>query len=268
MPDVYASITDVDPAVVERVGEAMEISAADPQHRAMVAAYLDDLAAPAGARVLEIGCGTGAIARELAAREEIAEVVGIDPSPILLETARRLAAGTASLSFAEGDGRALPFAAPEFDAVVIHRVLSHVPGPEAVVAEAARVLRPGGRLVVFDGDYATITLATADVDPLQVCVDAFAPAYITDPWVVRRLASLLRDAGFAVDEQRSHGYVQTAGADYMVSIADRGADALLGEGRIGPGLAQALKDEARRRKADGTFFGQISYGSLTATKPS
>jgi arsenite methyltransferase len=50
---------------------------------------------------------------------------------------------------------------------------------------------------VFDGDYATITLATGDVDPLQSCVAAFTPAFITDPWAVRRLPAMVHQAGFA-----------------------------------------------------------------------
>jgi SAM-dependent methyltransferase len=267
VPDVYATITEADAAVVTQVGDAMEVSAADPQHLAMVGTYLDDLRVTPGGRVLEIGCGTGAIARQLAARPEVAEVVGVDPSPLLIERARELGANIDGLTFAVGDGRALPFAGPEFDAAVLHRVLSHVPGPETALAEAFRVLRPGGRLAVFDGDYATITLATGERDPLQLCVGAFAEAYIHDRWIVRRLSRLVADAGFDADGVRSHGYLQVADPDYMLGIADRGADALAAEGRIGPQLTEALKAEARRRVADGEFFGQIAYGSLTATRP-
>jgi ubiquinone/menaquinone biosynthesis C-methylase UbiE len=196
LPDVYAAITEADPAALARVGEAMEVSAADPQLQAMLAAYLDDLDLPGGARVVEVGCGTGAIARVLAARPGVAEVVGVDPSPVLLEQARRLAGGAARLALRAGDGRELPLADGSFHAVVLHRVLSHVPGPERVLAEAFRVLVHGGRLAVFDGDYATITLADGEADPLQACVAAFVPAYTTDPWVVRRLGRLVRDAGF------------------------------------------------------------------------
>jgi arsenite methyltransferase len=194
MPDVYAVITEVDEAVVDQVADAIEVSAADPQHREMVADYLTDLALGDDARVLEIGCGTGAIARTLAGWPGVGAVLGVDPSPLLLAKARELSAGIANLSFAAGDGRHLSLAAGSFDAVVVHRVLSHVPGPEQVLAETFRVLRAGGRLAVFDGDYATITLATGDPDPLQTCVDAFRPPYITDPWVVRRLAALVHEA--------------------------------------------------------------------------
>jgi SAM-dependent methyltransferase len=172
------------------------------------------------------------------------------------------------LAFAEGDGRALDLDDETFDAVVLHRVLSHVPEPERVLSEAARVLRPGGGLAVFDGDYATITLAVAAVDPLQACVDAFRPAYITDAWVVRRLPALLAACGLEGGRMRSHGLIQIDDPDYLLTIADRGADALLADGTIGPALAGALKAEARRRVEQRAFFGHVAYASITAVKPS
>jgi SAM-dependent methyltransferase len=233
----------------------------------MVDAYLADLGPTGGARVLEIGCGTGAISRMLAGLPGVAEVLGVDPSPGLLDRARELAAGNAKLVFEEGDGRRLPLPDAGFDAVVLHRVLSHVPGPEGVLAEAFRVLRPGGGLAVFDGDYATITLATGEGDPLQTCVDAFGSAYINDRWVVRRLPALVHDAGFTHGRMRSHGFVQAAEPDYMLGITDRGADALVAAGRVGRELAEALKAEARRRVAERAFFGHVAYASLVARKP-
>ena len=52
----------------------------------------------------------------------------------------------------------------------------------------------------------------------------------------------------------------------MLTIADRGADVLAADGRISAELAQALKNEARRRVKSGCFFGSIAYGSLVALK--
>ena len=267
MPDIYATITEADAATAEQLAGAMELRAADPQQRAFLQAYLAELDLPAGARVLEIGCGTGAIARGLAALPVVGEVVGSDPSPLLLAKARELAAGIGNLSFREDDGRELSLPDVSFDAVVLHTVLSHVPQPERVLGEAFRVLRPGGRLAVFDGDYATITFASGGFDPLECCADAFRSAYINDVWLVRRLPPLVTGAGFTDTDLRGHSYIQTADVDYMLSVATRGADAIAGAGRIGPELAEALKAEARRRVAAGSFFGHIAYASLIARKP-
>jgi hypothetical protein len=66
---------------------------------------------------------------------------------------------------------------------------------------------------------------------------------------------------------RSHGFVQLGEPDYMLSIVDRGAEALAADGTIGAPLADALKREARRRVAAKEFFGHVAYLSLTARKP-
>jgi ubiquinone/menaquinone biosynthesis C-methylase UbiE len=267
MPDVYSIITEVGSDVIDLVGDAMELRAADPQQQAMLAAYLGEVRFPDSARVLEVGCGTGAIARALAARSGIGEVVGVDPSPGLLARARDMSSGFGNLSFREADGRHLPLPDADVDVVVAHTVLSHVPAPEGIITEAYRVLRPGGTLAAFDGDYSTISVALEANDPLQTCVQAVTPAFINDPWVMRRMAGVLRAAGFTDLRVRSHGYVQINEPLYMISLVDRGADVLASGGIIGTDLAAALKAEARRRVEAGRFYGQISYTSLVAGKP-
>jgi ubiquinone/menaquinone biosynthesis C-methylase UbiE len=266
VPDIYARINEVAPSAVAAVAQAMEVSAADPQPRAMVDAYVSELDVPEGAQVLEIGCGTGAISRMLASHPRAGRVLGVDPSPLLIARARELSRGVSKLDFQEGAGQELALPDGSFDVVVLHRVLSHVPRPSDVLAQAFRVVRSGGALAAFDGDYATITLATFENDPLQACVAAFAPAYVTDPWIVRRLAGLAHEAGFSECRLRSFGYVQIERADYMVSIADRGADALVAARRIGQPLADAFKAEARRRVEARSFFGHIAYACLIARK--
>jgi ubiquinone/menaquinone biosynthesis C-methylase UbiE len=150
----------------------LELRAADTQQQAMLQVYLSDVEFPRGARVLEVGCGTGAVTRALARWPGVTEVVGIDPSPIFLAKARELGRGLTNVSFEEADGRSLPFEDRTFDIVVYHTALCHVPGPERALAEGFRVLRPGGWLAIFDGDYATTTVAAGDSDPLQACADA------------------------------------------------------------------------------------------------
>jgi ubiquinone/menaquinone biosynthesis C-methylase UbiE len=98
---------------------------------------------PGGASVLEVGCGTGPVVRALAERPGVGEVIGLDPSAILLEHARARS-DHPSLSFVQGDARALPFADNSFDLVVLHTVLCHVPEPDRALREAHRVTAPGG----------------------------------------------------------------------------------------------------------------------------
>lgn len=100
--------------------------------------------------VLDIGTGTGRILELLAGRTERA--VGIDQSRDMLSVARANLerAGMRNCTARLGDMYALPWPAASFDAVTVHQVLHFAEEPSYVIAEAARVLRPGGRLVVVD----------------------------------------------------------------------------------------------------------------------
>jgi ubiquinone/menaquinone biosynthesis C-methylase UbiE len=266
MPDVYANITSTQPAVVEDLAHVLELRAADPQQRRMREAYFSEIAFPENARALDVGCGTGAVTRALADWPGVGEVVGVDPSSTFLERARELSSGRTGVTFAEGDARELPFEADSFDLSLFHTTLCHVPGPERALAEAFRVLRPGGWLAVFDGDYATTTVATGDFDPLQTCVEAFIQSAVHDRWLARRLPALARSSGFEVVSYRSHGYVQNAGPGYMTTIVGRGIDALTKAGRIGGDVATSLRGEMKRRDDAGEFFGHIAYVSMLARK--
>ena len=267
MPDPYANITEADPDVLNVLVDALELRAAEDQQREMREAYLSRVKFPESAHVLDVGCGTGAVSRVLASWPSVGEVTAVDPSPIFLAKARELATEISNLSFQEGDARSLPFDDGSFDVAVFHTCLCHIPGPEQALEEAFRVLRSRGHLAIFDGDYATTTLATGDSDPLQACADAAMAALVHDRWLARRLPSLVQAAGFKVNRFDSHGYVQTSDPGYMLTIADRGADALVAMGRFTAEMAEALKNEARRRAENGEFYGFIAYVSLIAQKP-
>ncbi|MGH9409487.1 MAG: ArsR/SmtB family transcription factor [Vicinamibacterales bacterium] len=96
----------------------------------------------------DLGCGTGETTAALA--PHVARVVAVDRSGEMLQTARRRLRGLANADIRRGELEALPIDAAELDAAVMMLVLHHVPDPAAVLAECARTLKPGGRLVVCD----------------------------------------------------------------------------------------------------------------------
>jgi ubiquinone/menaquinone biosynthesis C-methylase UbiE len=266
MADVWASVGELDQPTQERLADVLERRGADAQQQAMRRAFLAEVPFPQDAQVLEVGCGTGVLTRRLAQWPGVRSVVGVDPAQSLLAQARKAAAGLPNVSFREADGRSLPFEDRAFDTVVFDSTLSHVPGPERALAEAFRVLRPGGHVAAFDGDYATTTVALGDHDPLQACVDAMMANSVTDRRVMRRLTTLVLGCGLQMVSFRSFGFAETSDEGYMLTVVDRGADLLASLGQIAGETAAALKAEARRRLRAGKFFGHIAYVGLVARR--
>lgn len=120
---------------------------ADPEYEREILPLVQDEVGPAARRVLDVGTGEGQVARALqAAGPPARQVVGVDPSAAQLGFAAEAAGGPV---FVRGAGEALPFADGCFDAVVCCLVIEHAEDPDAVLCEMARVLAPGGRLVLL-----------------------------------------------------------------------------------------------------------------------
>lgn len=146
-------------------------------------------------RVLDLGCGTGHTALAFAPR--VREVVGLDLTPAMLVEAEALAVRreVRNARFERGDAMALPFPDASFDVVTCRQCAHHFERPDAALREAARVLRPGGRLIAVD--------SVAPDDPAQ---DTFLnaiellrdPSHVRDHGVGAWLA-MLAAAGFAAE---------------------------------------------------------------------
>lgn len=103
---------------------------------------------PPGQVVADLGCGTGAAVAALASAVE--RVIGVDREPAMLEVARQRTLGFENVSLREGDLSALPIEDGAVNAAMCMLVLHHIDDASAVIAESARVLCDGGRLVLLD----------------------------------------------------------------------------------------------------------------------
>jgi len=140
-----------------------------------------------GMRLLDLGCGPATITVGLAKRVAPAETVGIDRAP---------QAPDDSVTLVTGDVQELPFPDASFDAIYASALLQHVPEPLVVLREARRVARPGAVIGVVDADWGgQIMFPTSEVleRSLQSALDHRRGS---SPFVGRRLAALLGEAGF------------------------------------------------------------------------
>lgn len=165
-----------------------------PEIRSAKGLVLDALGLRAGAAVLDVGCGTGDDARELArVVGPEGHVVGVDVSETMIAEARRRLQGTPRLhvEFRVTDAQALPFPDDTFDACRTERVLAHVPDPRAALAEMARVTRPQGRVCALDVDLQS----AGREDPVTNAVLESMLYEVRNPAVGAELARLFEEVG-------------------------------------------------------------------------
>jgi SAM-dependent methyltransferase len=153
-----------------------------------------------GEDVIDIGSGPGLLACDMAAVVGArGSIVGIEPS----ESMRNLAArrepdeGSAPISFRDGDAGALPADDESFDAAVSTQVYEYVEDVAGALAEAHRVLRPGGRILVLDTDWDSIVWHSSDDERMRRVLAAWE-AHLVDARLPRRLRGLLAGAGFTI----------------------------------------------------------------------
>ena len=112
--------------------------------------HLSAMAALAGPDWIagDLGCGTGQVSMALA--PFVGHLIGVDSSAAMLQAAKRRLAGFSNVDLRRGELEALPIDDARLDAATLMLVLHHVPEPERALAEAARALKPSGRLLVVD----------------------------------------------------------------------------------------------------------------------
>jgi SAM-dependent methyltransferase len=197
--DVYRITNDLDDATLDVLVTRLEARGKHPRFAEMMREYLDAMAIDSAKSVLDLGCGTGVAARAIACRPGFSgHVTGIDRSAHLIAIAIRLADqdGVASkVEFRTGDSHGLELHDAEFDAIVAHTLFSHLDDPRSVLREIVRIVRPGGKVGIFDGDYASMTFATDDPVEGKAADEAIISAIVTNPREMRQMPQLLQEAG-------------------------------------------------------------------------
>jgi SAM-dependent methyltransferase len=233
-------------------------------------------------RILEIGCGVGAQMRILLRRWPQAEITGIDRSAGQIAKAREvladaLAGGRAALH--EGPAEHLPFASGTFDAVCVFWVFEHLPNPKPVLAEALRVLRPGGRIWITE----VFDRALYAFPPCPHMAAYFAAftglqkRYGGDPDIGVRLPGLLARAGFTrieardvsplVDARLGDPAARARLLDYFRDLLLSAAGQLRGAGAVPGATVDGMVAEFEALKADPDAVFHYGAKQAAAHKP-
>ncbi|MFD7159432.1 methyltransferase domain-containing protein [Kribbella sp. NPDC059898] len=252
----------------ERQAFVLDQIAGRPAVRALKAWALEQVAPAAGETAVDVGSGTGEDVLALATYG--AHAIGVEPSPGLrAEAARRAAATQAGraggVEFVEGRAEGLPFGDGAVDVVRCERVLQHVDEPGDAVREMARVLRPGGRVVLIDTDWGTAIIHPADPDVLRRMLGYFRDQ-TANPYSGRRLREVLTDAGFEITGETAATWIEpqegaTTGFVGMMHTTAARAGAITEDEAAA--FTKTLSDAAER----GAFHMSLTMYAVSARKP-
>jgi SAM-dependent methyltransferase len=233
----------------------------------------DGTSIPPGTRLLEVGCGAGAVLAVLGQEFPDVRLVGVDREPKQLAfAARHLERSGVEATLIEADALALPFDDESFDHVWMMWFLEHVLDPVEALREARRVLVAGGAITAIEVDYSTVR-ANPSKPAFESLVRAMVSAMGAAGWsdAGTRLPGWLRDAGFAnvVEGERPfwwEGRELASEAPYAADVMESALDALkqvpgASEEELRAGLAHLRKLPA----CDGAGLGWVVHKS-TATR--
>ncbi|WP_214368976.1 methyltransferase domain-containing protein [Pseudonocardia sp. H11422] len=186
----------------EEAARQVDRTYATPDVVAQRAEVLARLAPRPGERVLDVGSGPGYLVGALAdAVGASGTVHGLDPSGPMNVLASARNAERAWVHIDAGDAAALPYPDATFDAGVSTQVYEYVSDIPGALAELRRVLRPGGRALILDTDWDSLVWNVADRERHARILSAWEE-HLVYPYLPRRLARLLGEAGFRVTQQR------------------------------------------------------------------
>jgi arsenite methyltransferase len=272
--DIYSRLNELDDAMLSNVVQMLEKRGNHPQQIAIRKAYLDALGDLTGLSVLEIGCGTGVITRDLANRVgDRGRIVGSDPSAGMIAVARQLAddAGLRGLQFEVQDARELPYSDGTFDLVVVVTVLSHVTDPVSVLREVTRVTKPGGRVLIVDGDFAANQIEHPDRETTAKIITAWRANVVNDPYLTRRLGPLLDAAGLRMGAVHGHIHIEAGRVDeassFLLQWTKFASNQAVLAGALTEEQATTWTDEVLTMNRHNVLFGSITFVSVVGERP-
>jgi SAM-dependent methyltransferase len=225
-----------------------------------------------GQAVLDVGCGPGTDTFALAGLVgEQGRAVGVDHDQAMVDEAQRRVAAEGSGSRVEhvrADSASLPFDDGSFDACRSERLFQHLPDPGPTLSEMARVTRPGGRIVVLDTDWGSLSIDTAEIEAERRLVRALADGHLHNGYSGRQLRRLFLRQGLADVGVELHPLLVTSYPfARQAALLDRVEEIGVVDGALTREDVQRLHASLEAADAEGVFFCSVTMVMAVGRKP-
>lgn len=264
MPDPYLDPDSQTQTAIEAMAARLEARGGNPTFLSMIERYGSSLPTDQAISVLDLGCGTGVVIRQLGKMlHPSSKLHGADISAKLLGEAARYSEND-QIQWDHIIVGALPYEDETFDVIAMHTLLSHVPDPLSVLTEAQRVLKKGGRLIVFDADHVSTTYNQADYETTQRIDRMLTSAITIHPDICRQLPRLFKESGYTIQNHNVDIISECGKGDFWLSSVHAFA-------RLMPTIEALSQEEADdwlnymlQSHEEGTFFASGSYYTFFA----
>lgn len=265
MPDPYHNPDAHPSSTLEAIATRLEERGENHAFKQMIMAYAQHLPADRPIKLLDLGCGTGVVVRHLAeVLHKDSTLHGADISQELLKTAKAHTDGK-MIQWDHIQAGPLPYEDHQFDVVVMHTLLSHVPDVHSLLRDAKRILQTEGQLIVFDADHAGTTYAQPDYETTRRIDHLLISAIVTHPDICRQLPRLFKETGFSLQDHTVDVISECGHGEYWLSSVH-------GFAKLMPVLKVLTEEEADawvhhmlEAHENGTFFAAGAFYTFFAT---
>jgi SAM-dependent methyltransferase len=269
--DVYGRTFQLDETALAAIATRLEVRGKHPFFAQVIEEYLNRLDLGHLQQIIEIGTGTGIVARNIARRRQFGgTIIASDISEYLIDRARRFAEEddvAGQIEFRVADAHSMSVRDAGADVVIAHTLVSHVTDPVAILSEAKRLLRPGGRVVIFDGDYASMTFTTESPDHGKGQDETLINALVAHPRVMRIMPRLLKESGLVLRDAMSYIVADIGAADFFKAALPSFRILLPRAGAMTEASANEYVSTLQAASDKGHFFGASNFYTYIAERP-
>jgi len=271
MPDLWQSVDNIDADKQATLVKRLEDRAQIPKFVEIRENYFDKIGLPVGGRILELGCGTGAVCRAIASRPGfVGTVVGSDLSAKLIDTAKHITAksGLKNIEYHQADAQGSDAHDGQYDLVLAHTVISHVADPAAFLREALRLAKPGGQIILHDGDFASLTFNTNTPELDLKMPDLILRAVVANRYVMREIPHLLRQSDVEITHAIGDLMLEIGTGEFFPGLAKNIGPIAVGAGIVHQAEFDRWVEAIDRVQSEDTFFAScnyLTYGMIKAS---